>query len=107
MKRVFRIAQRVLLLLFIWGLACLLSVRAVAQAVEHRRLVRETAQLDRQYQQQLKDYARLLAEGERLANDHDYQIELLKKHFGYTAPDETPIVIMHGEDEAAAAGLGR
>jgi len=107
MQRVMRVVQRVLLLLFFWGLACLVSVRAVAQAVEHRQLARETAQLNAQYQQQLQEYAKLLAEGERISNDHDYQIELLKKRFGYTAPDETPIVIMHGEEAAAPAASGQ
>ena len=107
MRRVMRVAQRVALLLLVWGLACAVSVRAVAQAVVHRNLVHQTAQLESQHQQLLEDYAKLLAEGERIANDHDYQIELLKRHFGYTAPDETPIVIMRGDDAAAQPSAGQ
>ena len=102
MRRVLLVVGRVLLLLIIWGLAGAVSVRAVAQAVTHRRMLRETAVLQQEYDALLEQYAATLAEGQRLSSDHDYQLELLKQEFGYTAPDETPIVILRQDDAAKA-----
>lgn len=103
MGRILAVAQRALLFIAVWGLAAAMLIQAVRSCIQHQRLARQVAGLQQQYDQQMKDYAGQLAEGERLNNDKDYQIELLKKRFGYTRPNETPIVIDH-EEPAPAAG---
>jgi hypothetical protein len=103
MGRFFAVAQRVLLFVAVWGLAAAMVIQAGRSCVEHQRLARQVAGMQQQYDQQMQDYAGRLAEGERLNNDKDYQIELLKKKFGYTRPNETPIIVDR-EEPAAEAG---
>jgi hypothetical protein len=87
------ILKRAAVVLVIWGLALLQLGRAVASAVDYVQLKNEVSALDAQYQAKLEDYSGLLAEGERIRNDRDYQVELLKENYGYTEPDETPIIV--------------
>jgi cell division protein FtsB len=87
------ILKRAAVVLVIWGLALLQLGRAVASAVDYVQLKNEVTALDAQYQAKLEDYSGLLAEGERIRNDRDYQVELLKENYGYTEPDETPIIV--------------
>jgi hypothetical protein len=97
MGRIFTGAQRALLFIAVWGLAAAMLIQAGRSCVQHQRLARQVASLQQQYNQQMKDYAGQLAEGERLNNDQNYQVELLKKKFGYTRPNETPIIVDHEE----------
>jgi hypothetical protein len=104
MGRILAVAQRALLLAIIWGLAAVVLAKAVYSCVVHERLAREVAQLGRQYDKQFAEYGELLVEGEKLKQDDDYKVSLLKKRFGYTRPNETPIVVLrddaaHGEGE--------
>ena len=94
MGRTFTLILRLLVLVLIWGLAFTASVRAIDGLVDHRKLTRIVSELSEQYNERLAEYAQLLVEGERIANDRAYQIELLKRRFGYTERDETPIVII-------------
>jgi hypothetical protein len=103
MKKMMAIAGRVLLAAIVWGLAALTLVRSSVQALEHSRLSRETARLNQEHQQLMDEYGQLLAEGERISGDHDFQVQLLKERFGYTAPDETPIVILNEGEQAPVA----
>jgi cell division protein FtsB len=103
MGRLLAAAQRALLFIAVWGFASAMLIQAGRSCVQHQQLAREVAGLQQQYDQQMKDYAGQLAEGERLKHDKDYQIELLKKRFGYTRPNETPIIVDH-EEPAAETG---
>jgi hypothetical protein len=102
MGRFLQIAQRALLLTIVWGLAAAVVVQAAISFVEHRRLANEVASLGQRYTQQLDNYAGHLAEGERLKHDTEFQVELLKNRFGYTRPNETPIVIEQQTPDSAA-----
>ena len=97
MGRIFTGAQRALLFIAVWGLAAAMLIQAGFSCVQHQRLSRQVASLKQQYDKQMQDYAGQLAEGERLSSDQNYQVELLKKKFGYTRPNETPIIIDHEE----------
>ena len=65
--------------------------------LEHRRLSSEVAQMEREYQQQLQQLGTVLSEEARLRTDAEAQQQMLIDRFGYTRPDETPIVIMDDE----------
>ena len=97
MARLFVRLKRIALLAVIWGLALAALCRAASEYMEHRRLARSVAEMKSQYAAELSDYAALLHEGERLETDEKYQVELLKQRFGYTRPDETPIVVLQGQ----------
>jgi len=92
--RIWRAIVRVSLFLLIWSMAVVVARQALDQVWEHQRLSREVHSLQQDYAQHLDDYAEQLAENERIANDEERQVELLKQRFGYTEPDETPIIIL-------------
>ncbi len=102
MGRFVQIAQRALLLIVVWGLAAAVVVQAARSCITHQRLVRDVATMQADYERKLADYASQLAEGERLKNDKQYQVDLLKKRFGYTRPNETPIIIDRADADAGA-----
>lgn len=86
--------RRGILLLAVWACALFLCAKA-AQAINlHNRKSAEVAELEEQYNAMVQEYAGLLAEGEKIATDPEKQIGILKDHYGYTLPDETPIVIV-------------
>jgi hypothetical protein len=91
------IARRAAVVLAIWVLALLQLGRAVASAIDYVQLRGEVKQLDVKYQARLEDYSSLLAEGEKIRHDSKYQVELLKQNYGYTEPDETPIIVRVAE----------
>jgi hypothetical protein len=91
------ILKRAAVVLVIWGVALLQLGRTVASAVDYVHLKKEVTSLDAQYQSRLEDYGGLLAEGEKIRGDRAYQVDLLKKNYGYTEPDETPIIVRVGE----------
>lgn len=86
--------QRVILFALVWGLALFTLGKAGVLWFEHRQLAAEVQRLEQRRADELKQYAELLAVGQRLANDKQYQLDLLKRRFGYTAPDETPIAVL-------------
>jgi hypothetical protein len=86
--------KRAALLLAVWGLACVQVYRAAASTIEHRRLSSEVASMQADYEEQMADYSKLLAESHLIRTDKPTQINLLKKKLGYTEPDETPIIIL-------------
>jgi hypothetical protein len=75
-------------------MAVVVARQALGQAWEHQRLSREVRSLQQDYAENLDAYAAQLAENERIASDEERQVELLKERFGYTEPDETPIIIL-------------
>jgi cell division protein FtsB len=85
--------RRGLILIAIWALASVQLYRATACTLEHRRLTSEIETMQRDYDEQLEDYSRILAEAEALRSDDRTKIDYLKKEYGYTEPDETPIII--------------
>jgi hypothetical protein len=93
----FTILKRAAVVLAVWLLALLTLGRAVASAVSYVQLKGEVKRLDAQYQARLEDYAGQLAEGEKIRHDQQYQVELLKQNYGYTEPDETPIIVRVGD----------
>jgi hypothetical protein len=97
LERIWRATVRVSLFFLVWTVAVCAVTQAVAQGLEHRQLTMEVQQLEQEYDAQLATYADQLAENERIANDRERQIELLKDRFGYAEPNETPIVILSEE----------
>ncbi|MBN2081625.1 hypothetical protein JW859_05375 [bacterium] len=93
-SRIVRAALRVTLFFAIWTAAIAVTVSAVRQAEEHRRLAAEVDELEARYEDEFDAYAEQLAENERIATDEEKQVELLKERFGYTEPNETPIIIL-------------
>jgi hypothetical protein len=96
--------KRALCVAALWLLAlgsCGLALGAYRQYSQARS---DLDVLRRTYDSQMQDYGRLLAEGEQLREDRDYQVKLLKKRFGYTEPDETPIVILKKDEDAGNPG---
>jgi hypothetical protein len=93
-----RFVGRALLVLLVWSLALVALLRSVEMVIEHQRTSARVAALRQQYEEQLRDYADLLAEGEHIVNDEEYQVKLLKERLGYAQPDETPIIVLPEED---------
>jgi hypothetical protein len=96
---VFAGIKRLLLLFAVWTCAILIGYQAFHAYLKHREVAQAVAGLNSQYDTKLQDYAGELAEGERLECSADYQKELLKKQFGYTERNETPIIILHDTDQ--------
>jgi hypothetical protein len=94
MKKTMMALRRLVTLALVWGLAVFYGVQAVAAMLEHRQLRAELVQLHSQYDSDLETYSDELAHGERIRKDEQYQIDLLKKKFGYSEPDETPVIIL-------------
>jgi len=94
MKKTMMALRRLVTLTLVWGLAAFYGIQAVAAMIEHRQLRNELAQLHSQYDNDLENYSNELAHGERIRKDEQYQIDLLKKNFGYSEPDETPVIIL-------------
>lgn len=85
---------RLVMLLMVWGLALHFTVRAVSAFTEHHRISRALATATSEYNDKFRDYSNQLWEGERLANDRDYQRKMLKDSYYYFERDEQPIVIV-------------
>jgi hypothetical protein len=94
--RIWRAILRVTLFLLIWSAALAVANQAVHLALEHQQLSRDVQALEMEYETSLDSYAGQLVENERIKSDEERQVELLKKRFGYTEPDETPIIILKG-----------
>ena len=92
--RIWRAVLRVTLFLLIWSAAVAVGNHAIQLAVQHRQLAQDVQELENAYKASFDTYAEQLAENERISSDEDRQIDLLKKRFGYTEPDETPIIIL-------------
>ena len=96
-SRSLRIIQRAVLFIAVWTAAVLVVSQAWGLSVRHRELSDEVRGLEGQYRTELAEYADVLAEKDRIASDHETQISYLKDKFGYTEPDETPIIIIRDE----------
>ena len=93
-SRIGRAVVRVTLFFAVWTVAVSVAVSAIKQADEHRRLAAEVTALEGRYEDEFDAYAEQLAENQRIAVDEEKQVELLKERFGYTEPNETPIIIL-------------
>lgn len=92
-------------LIGLWAVACLLWVAALGLifklAVEYRAYTDLHSKVDDlrgRYAAGEKQYAETLAEGDNLQSNEDFQTRVLKKDYGYTLPDETPIVIIEDSE---------
>ena len=90
--------KRLLLLAAVWTCAVLAGIQAVRVYAHRQAVAREVSSLSSQYDDTLQVYAGELAEGDRLEKSAEYQKDLLKKHFGYTERNETPILILPDPD---------
>jgi len=97
MNRGLTLLKRGALVLTIWMLALLQLVQVGVGIAHYISLKREVHALNAQYQSKLEDYTGLLAEGDKIRHDPQYQVSLLKRNYGYTEPDETPIIVRVGE----------
>lgn len=86
--------KRALTLLAVWSLGGYCAFLAWTAWQEYGERRQELSAARAEYKQRLEHYGQVLAEGESLRGDEQYQKDLLKKRFGYTEPDETPIVIV-------------
>lgn len=86
--------RRGIMLLAVWACAMVVCAKATEMIVEHSRKSAEVAQLEVQYNSKIQEYAGLLAEEEKINTDPSKQVDILKENYGYTLPDETPIVIV-------------
>lgn len=98
LRRKLRIVQRGLFLLTVWGAAAYFAVLACGAAVAHQRVQSDLAQMHAQTKQEFEAYSKDLAKGEQLTQDKEYQANLLKENYGYTKPDETPVIILQGNE---------
>jgi hypothetical protein len=94
---ILRMAARMAAFLLVWAIALISLCRSVGLTLAHQRLADSVSTLSAEYEQEMAEYAALLADTERLTYDRDTQIKLLKDRFGYAEPDESPIVILRGE----------
>ena len=90
------------MLIAIWSLAGLALAAAARSYSANRAKAAEVAELEARYGQEMDDYASVLLRGEKLAEDQDFRIRLLKDRFGYTEPDETPIVILEDPEQRSS-----
>jgi hypothetical protein len=99
--------KRALTLAAVWSLASYCAYLAFGAWQEHKLRETELRAAREDYDARLQEYSKLLAEGDALRGDKQYQKDLLKKRFGYTEPDETPIVIVRdnnaSDDQPATA----
>jgi hypothetical protein len=93
MKARLRLAARGLALLVVWGAAVYAAHCSAVHLAEHNRVAHAVARLSDDYNRSVSDYAGLLVQGQKITSDPDYQVELLKRRFGYARPNETPIVV--------------
>jgi hypothetical protein len=93
MKIGLRLLGRAIVLLGIWTGAGFAAVSCFQRCVEHRRMTADVHRLSKDYDRSMSDYAGVLVEGQRISDDPDYQVHLLKQRFGFSRPNETPIVV--------------
>ncbi len=79
-------------------IACAVLYRTGEAFFAHRQLRAEVAQLEHEYEEQLEELGQVLSEEDRLKNDAEAQKQILIDRFGYTRPDETPIIILDEEN---------
>lgn len=94
-----RMVTRLILFASVWTAAVLIGWHALELSISRNQLKAEVEEMQREYSGQLEIYAGLLAQIEKIETDHETQIELLKKQFGYAEPDETPIVILRQDSQ--------
>lgn len=92
--------KRALSLAAVWLVAGYCAWMAYGAFREHEQRTAELGRMRADYESQADGYAKLLAEGEKIQGDKQYQKDLLKKRFGYTEPDETPIVIVRDNQDS-------
>lgn len=99
-RRARRAIRRVTLVgvfLAVWIIALVALQQTAVRLIAHHELASRVEMLEQRYDQELEDYALLLADIDRIANDPVTQVTLLKNEFGYTKRNETPVVILHGQ----------
>lgn len=97
-RRKLQVLQRALALGTAWAAAAYFAALAAGAATAHHKLDREVRDLRARAADEFASYSNELARGERISKDKDYQAGLLKENYGYTKPDETPVIIIHQED---------
>ena len=86
---------RLAMLLIVWGLVVYFVVSVASTYVRYRAVSRELAQVSKEYDRMFKAYSEQLWEGDRLANDRQYQRQILKNSYYYYEPDEQPLIIVN------------
>ncbi len=86
--------MRLVALLFVWGLVIHFISRTVVTYSQYRAVSRELAQASAEYDRMFHDYSDRLWEGDRLANDKEYQRQLLKNSYYYYEADEQPMIVV-------------
>lgn len=78
----------------VWLGAVYFAVLAGSAIIEHRIVANDVAALRARTKLEFEAYSKELAKGERLRTDKEYQASILKGDYGYTKPDETPVIIL-------------
>ena len=86
---------RLALLLIVWGLVVYFVVSITTTYIRYRAVSRELAQVSKEYDRMFRTYSEQLWEGDRLANDRQYQRQILKNSYYYYEPDEQPLIIVN------------
>ncbi len=86
--------RRGIILVLVWACALFFCVQASQIISDHDRKAAEVAELEKQYEAKVDEYVGLLAEGEEIISSPKKQVGILRENYGYTLPDETPIVIV-------------
>jgi len=86
--------MRLVMLLFVWGLAVHFISRTVVTYSQYRTVSRELAQVSAEYDRMFHDYSEQLWEGDRLENDKEYQRQILKNSYYYYEANERPMIIV-------------
>jgi hypothetical protein len=94
MGRTLRAIKRVVILLSVWIITGLVWYHVAGEYSYHQALSSEVAQLEADRDMQAGELTRSLVNEDELRNDPDRKIEMLKKEFGFTRLDETPILIL-------------
>jgi hypothetical protein len=86
--------MRLALLLIVWGLVVYFIVSIASTYMRYRAVSHELAQVSREYDKMFRTYSEQLWEGDRLANDRQYQRQILKNSYYYYEKDEQPLIVV-------------
>ena len=89
-----RAIKRLGILLSIWAMAVMLGSRAYCAYSENRAIRSSMVKSQAEYDSKLRELTQLLDTQQRLRDDPDSQVALLKQKLGYCEPGEIPIVIV-------------
>jgi hypothetical protein len=89
-----RAIRRLGIFLSVWAVAILLCSKARTAYLENQAIRHEMSVSQAEYDAKLHELTQLLDNEQRLREDPESQVALLKEKLGYCEPGEIPIVIV-------------